>query len=920
MPVTFTTDLPNVDSLSLDASETETLGATLNDPLNNGEYRLELRDDDPEGNHPPYELETTIAHSEVTQHTIENILGGEQYSVRVRTQTDHVIGNWLAAEEITKLLASSDVTLANIAETSLDVQWTINNDFRGSHQIHRQRDAYEYSGEPADSGRLVGSVADDSASFADGSVAPGAGYSYQVRTLTQWQCADSEVTSADTGGIGLKQSPVPARGWYVEIDHPSETVLTPQILGDIQRRPRLNEPPRVEIPVPRNETWLSEALDNQPLRVWKDGEQLAIDTLVDREIAPDRVILYGTVTEGLEDRVQADVDVEPADDLARRLIEDNTDLVANVDDAAAALQEDVLMLEAADTASLEEALLQALPETAPITIENGEVTTLQTCWTMEAEDYVDNNDEGRLAAPRYSGLGPSSGNGDSRELLSSGQYLEWEITNDHVIPADAFGFAVRLEGTGNEDVPSLSVTVDGEEIADFNFSATNPSWTDRTGGLGWVGLPTDLETGTHTVRLEASSSGSDVVRIDVVASFDTRYGIDFDDTLTDGSDDGRYLDSPQTHPSSVDLEFGDAETIFAVVNGTADIVMDETGNEQALALSNDRGVSWTTAANSQSLEADFAEVGDSLRLRVTLSNHGQRDTATPRTGYQGQTLESLELRADIDDTPLVIDETFDGDLADVLATIAQDSESIWEVGRDAGELSIEWTQSGQRSGAGDLDVVDYTTRRVPPQLQRAIVRGSSREVRGETHQVTLGETIDLDEPEGEDILVTGSDRVRDVDGQEYERGTDYEIDRHAATITPTESGDLEDGVEYLVDYDDRIAGSFESDEFGGSPSEESVRDIAGLTTRRACSQAAKLLVDRGSEARTEADVSFPPTLPADLSLVEALDLEDVPSDAMAIYQLTEGPEGLEARFGDEERVRDTVEQLRRRAEALSRRV
>jgi len=81
-----------------------------------------------------------------------------------------------------------------------------------------------------------------------------------------------------------------------------------------------------------------------------------------------------------------------------------------------------------------------------------------------------------------------------------------------------------------------------------------------------------------------------------------------------------------------------------------------------------------------------------------------------------------------------------------------------------------------------------------------------------------------------------------------------------------------------------------------------------------------LLVDRGSEARTEADVSFPPTLPADLSLVEALDLEDVPSDAMAIYQLTEGPEGLEARFGDEGRVRDTVEQLRRRAEALSRRV
>ncbi|ADB63415.1 hypothetical protein Htur_4629 (plasmid) [Haloterrigena turkmenica DSM 5511] len=140
------------------------------------------------------------------------------------------------------------------------------------------------------------------------------------------------------------------------------------------------------------------------------------------------------------------------------------------------------------------------------------------------------------------------------------------------------------------------------------------------------------------------------------------------------------------------------------------------------------------------------------------------------------------------------------------------------------------------------------------------------------------------------------------------------------TITALADGTILNGTECLIDYEYKAVGSFETGHYFGDPREEEVETIPQLTSERGCLQAAKAIVDTGSEARSEADVSLPPSVPVDLSLVEQLGLEDVSGDAMAIYELQDSLEGLQLRLGDRTRVRDAVQQMQRQLAANSERV
>ncbi|PGF18283.1 hypothetical protein CP556_08735 [Natrinema sp. CBA1119] len=140
------------------------------------------------------------------------------------------------------------------------------------------------------------------------------------------------------------------------------------------------------------------------------------------------------------------------------------------------------------------------------------------------------------------------------------------------------------------------------------------------------------------------------------------------------------------------------------------------------------------------------------------------------------------------------------------------------------------------------------------------------------------------------------------------------------TITVLADGTIPDGTDCLIDYEYKVVGEFETGHYSGDPREEHVETIPQLTTERGCAQAAKVIVDKGSEARTEADVSLPPSIPVDLSLVEELRLEDVPGDAMAIYELQDSPQGLELRLGDRARVDETVRQIQSQLSSNSERV
>ncbi|ELZ12507.1 hypothetical protein C478_10536, partial [Natrinema thermotolerans DSM 11552] len=161
MPVTFTTDLPDAEGLDLDGSEPDEITAQWTQVLNNGEYRLEVRESD--ANEAWGDSGTaTVAYDATLEHTFTGILDGEKFDVRIRTQTAHVTGSWLTGEEITNLPAPDGLTISNVGATSLDLSWIDNANFQGSYQILRKRTDYDYDG---GDGRLVGTVSDTAESY-----------------------------------------------------------------------------------------------------------------------------------------------------------------------------------------------------------------------------------------------------------------------------------------------------------------------------------------------------------------------------------------------------------------------------------------------------------------------------------------------------------------------------------------------------------------------------------------------------------------------------------------------------------------------------------------------------------------------------------------------------------------------------------
>lgn len=119
MPSVATTDLPDADFRELSPNLDKNLEARWKDNINNGDYRLEVREKDA-GQSWGDVLSTTISDEEF-QHTIGNVEYEKTYEARLRTETEHSTGTWqtltatnaLTAKEIEILLGEGpDGTVA----------------------------------------------------------------------------------------------------------------------------------------------------------------------------------------------------------------------------------------------------------------------------------------------------------------------------------------------------------------------------------------------------------------------------------------------------------------------------------------------------------------------------------------------------------------------------------------------------------------------------------------------------------------------------------------------------------------------------------------------------------------------------------------------------------------------------------------
>lgn len=906
MPIQVTTNLPNAQAPTLGNGVEDEVQVDWTDVINYGHYDIQYRTTGSST-----WIDWSSPGEATTSDAITGLDDGEEYEVRMRTETEHVTGAWTTPVDIiTKFPGVTNFSSPSHSTNTVDFTWTDNADSEDGTKVFRAENVdgtWTVYTELAD-------LAPNTTSYTDSSPQPDTTYRYYVRPYTEHTSVDSSTVDVTTNATGRPQRRSKSRGWYAEVDHPNGRTIALDIIGEPVRRPQLNGLPRVEIPVPRNESWQSPKFEGATMRVFYNGREAPIDELIDVTMKPDHTRLVGRGGVEMLDRVTVEYDNQEAWIALRDLVNNNTSYTANIDDPATTTQNDTLMQEAATESELSNNVNGGIAATDPFETQNGKLVSLQTCFTAEGEDATTTNATGWPDAPgTYS-------DENAIWLQDTGDYAEWEFTVDYTIPASAVGVKVR-DGDGGSAPNAFEWTLNGDQMDYLTTSASGLvfGWHDvgsgNYNGDGYTG--TDLTPGTYTLRVEVTDgeTSSDQYLVDVVAPYDTRFNYFFDD---DNGGNGGYLDGPELYPDGVDIVFEDATTAQNVVGGKVDTVMNDTSGSQALALSNDQGTSYSSASNVSTYSTSFSSGGGSIRTRVTLSRFGSRSTATPQTGFNAQSLDSYKLYADLEDSPVIVNKRYDGQLIDVLSEIGDYGNFVVEFQRDGSTDTVEGTQPGLRSAQGESSIADYSVRKkMSERYEEAVIYGSAQQWNGERFTSNHGTYVALDN----DFLLETGEVVYDPSaGTLYDRGSDYVMDYQNGQVQTLSTGAMADATEYAIDYRFKTKGTYTSSAADGSlPT--LVETIPALTTDRGCDTAALQIIQKVSQPLYTAEVVLPERPPT-FELIDSLALDDLPTDdnTMVIYDMEQKPGNTLLHLGSRQRVREVVSQIANQVSGVSGRV
>ncbi|MEE6210862.1 hypothetical protein U3A55_11955 [Salarchaeum sp. III] len=879
MPSTFTTSLPDAQQPSLgNGVEDEIAVNRETTPTNNGQVRVQIR----ETGQSEWDAsavgfsEQTVAY-DTTATVFVGREDGEEYEVRARSETEHVTGNWTSPISIvTKFPGVTNLQVTSTGTTSVGLSGQDNADNEDGIDIVRE----ERIGGEWQNATVVAELGPQSGTgsfeVVDDSAHPDRTYRYRARPFTE----DTEAFSAwtntvETDALSTDQDRrARSNGWYVEVERPDGTILTPQVLdNEPERQPSANSLPEIRIPVPQSEKWQDPGFEGAPLRVWYNGRRQPIDELVDieDEQGPSgaQTMLVGQGALELQERVQREVTQDTVTDLVQNIITTDTNYTADVDDTTGTVTEDVLLQAADDTQEFVDAIPPGELDQQPVQAVDGGLELLQSAFTVEAEDY-DAASGNVYYSAGFTGI----------QLQEVGDYVEYTVSVDYTIPESAV--AVQVFKRAYDNGPEITASLNGSTWTVIPDDAgLTDGWADfapnpyGTGGSYSGGA---LSPGTYTLRLEATTSASNAFLVDALSPvLDNRLSYTFATTR----DENGALPGPE-HYRVLDVVTDDAVSSQSVVAGEFTGVFSSTGGSQAVAVSNDQGQTYpVSAANASSVSGSFAEPGGSLRARITLSGHGS-STSTPSQGVEGMRVESYDLSADLSSTPLVLNRSFDGSILEVLQELSRIGEGVFGALPDGdGGYRVAWTTPGGRPSDQAVAVSAYeaskTTRN---QRDAAVVKGANQSVVDERWTTSLGTPVPLTH----DRLLEGSVSVYDPSsGTQYTRGEDFEVDHSAGELTALSSGSLEGGVEYAVSYEWQTYGEYTRPDAPESPSTYVAQDV-GATTNRACGQAARRIVTVLSRPRYSATVTVP-AAEVGWDVLSALSLDPLPFDDTEYVQV-----------------------------------
>lgn len=340
----------------------------------------------------------------------------------------------------------------------------------------------------------------------------------------------------------------------------------------------------------------------------------------------------------------------------------------------------------------------------PYTLQDGTLSYKQTCWTTDTEDQTTNTYT-RSSSKLYE----TASDGQYATLLSNSQSIEMSFTIDYPVLADDLvlrwrqAWEVGADDNFSGDLGQLFLSADvsgGNLDGTVIWTSSGPSdvrdnegswiWDDGN-NLSEFNLQGDdqyLQPDTYTITILLKDEDFDSVNredpgwaVDIISPHDARYEYTFDNTLNEPEG---YLDGPELYGQGVTIDASGTIANANITSTSLNISTNETNPGQSLQLRYSEGGTWLpndgSQNNTDTVTVDSNSPTRFVQPRFSMNGIGQRNTATPRNGYNPQEIYSYEFISDADDLEVIFDREFQGTRLSVISSIADDSFSVfrWE--------------------------------------------------------------------------------------------------------------------------------------------------------------------------------------------------------------------------------------------------
>lgn len=388
MPQSFTTTLYDEPQPTLKATAPRSvLVDRSGSDLNNGEVTYEIREEgESSWDETADGYDSVNSGYENDEILFDGLLDGVEYEVRGRSEVGGETGAFhdpQTRETVFNVL--SGLTIDSFSGSSVTLAWSNASNSPTDTSVLRRPTINGETKPFEEIATLTGQTEGDK-TYTDENLRSGVTYEYRLET-TNGTAAD-EIGTVEVTADGDVSVPTFGSGWEVEVDHPvTDRTIVTEAIGEPQLIPSILSLPRIRIPVPKDEVWLSEAFeDPADMRVTVNGEPTPIDELRDVEDEEDRTVLVGVGGVELENRTEVEYSTEERYLAARDLINQNTPYDTDIPEP----DSDVLQNQSLQSAETEGELGVFIPSgvvtsNVPLAFKNGGLETLQSGFTAEGQ-------------------------------------------------------------------------------------------------------------------------------------------------------------------------------------------------------------------------------------------------------------------------------------------------------------------------------------------------------------------------------------------------------------------------------------------------------------------------------------------------------------------------------------------------------